>query len=571
MYFMTRADWSARPPDNLHPPVASNQGVKIHYLGDWFIEIPHFRCQEQMRAVQNQHMDDNGWADIGYNLAVCQHGVVFEGRGKNAQNAANGNETLNRNHFAVLVFTAKNGYSGVTQACITGIQDAIAYLRRHGAGWEIAGHRDGYSTECPGNLLYGHVLNGTLDPGVLWDGGTHIVKAGETLGTISLQYNVPKAYIIKANGMTTDTVVAGQRLDIPARGVPFGDTVPPDTGTEFTPFPGTEWFKSQPHSPIITAMGQRLVAEGCGRYSTGPGPQWSEKDRESYKAWQIKLGFSGTNADGWPGATSWEQLRVPYVGVTPSPVEIEPFPGIEWFKSSPVSPIVTAMGERLVAEGCGVYTQGPGPAWSDADRASYKKWQEKLGYTGADADGWPGQSSWYALRVHKTTPAGYEPYPGAEWFKSSPVSPIVTAMGERLVAEGCGVYTQGPGPAWSDADRASYKKWQEKLGYTGADADGWPGRVTWDRLKVPRVSTGNYEAFPGTSWFQNAPYHPLVTKMGERLVAEGCSEYEHGPGPQWTDADRASYRKWQQKLGYTGTAADGWPGPTSWDRLRVPK
>jgi hypothetical protein len=67
------------------------------------------------------------------------------------------------------------------------------------------------------------------------------------------------------------------------------------------------------------------------------------------------------------------------------------------------------------------------------------------------------------------------------------------------------------------------------------------------------------------------PNSPIVTVMGERLVAEGCGEYEEGPRPQWTEADRASYRNWQQKLGYTGPDADGWPGPTSWEELKVPK
>nr|WP_243741292.1 peptidoglycan-binding protein [Streptomyces sp. 8K308] len=470
--------------------MATNQGVKIHYLGDTYTEIEHYRCAGQMKLVQDFHMNSNGWADIGYNFAVCQHGYVFEGRGLNAQNAANGNTALNRNHFAVLVFTAKRWFGGtphISQACITGIQDVIAYLRRHGAGWEIAGHRDGYRTECPGDLLYNLVLNGTLDPGVLWDGGTHIVTAGETIDSISLDYNVPEGYIIEVNNLSAPyTVRVGQRLEIPARGMPLGEEPPPDNTFEFQPFPGTEWFRSRPHHPIIRAMGERLVARGCGRYPTGPGPQWTDADRESYRAWQRMLGFTGDDADGWPGATSWDQLAVPFISVLPLPV-------------------------------------------------------------------------------------GYEPFPGAEWFRGAPNSAIVTAMGRRLVEEGCGEYTSGPGPQWTATDQASYRNWQLKLGYAGVDADGWPGEASWARLEVPRTSTGEYQAFPGTEWFHDAPYSPIVTAMGQRLVAEGCSEYEHGPGPQWTEVDRDSYRLWQLKLGYSGTDADGWPGPSSWAQLRVPR
>lgn len=82
----------------------------------------------------------------------------------------------------------------------------------------------------------------------------------------------------------------------------------------------------------------------------------------------------------------------------------------------------------------------------------------------------------------------YQPFPGAEWFRKKPKSAIVTAMGKRLVAVGCSAYASGPGPQWTEADRLSYAKWQRKLGYTGAAADGWPGAKSWAALKVPYSS-----------------------------------------------------------------------------------
>ncbi|MFJ7069211.1 peptidoglycan-binding protein [Streptomyces sp. NPDC101115] len=97
---------------------------------------------------------------------------------------------------------------------------------------------------------------------------------------------------------------------------PGGGTPPKTPGTKppaYEPFPGTEWFKRHPRSPIVEAMGRRLVAEGCGRYRVGPGPQWTDADRQSYAAWQRKLGYRGSDADGWPGPTSWARLRVPNV------------------------------------------------------------------------------------------------------------------------------------------------------------------------------------------------------------------------------------------------------------------
>ncbi|MGW4030261.1 peptidoglycan-binding protein [Streptomyces sp. NPDC004838] len=86
---------------------------------------------------------------------------------------------------------------------------------------------------------------------------------------------------------------------------------PPGT-PRHQPFPGTAFFTGRPSSPIVTAMGRRLIAEGCSAYTVGPSPRWSEADRRSYAKWQRKLGFSGSDADGWPGRASWNALKVPY-------------------------------------------------------------------------------------------------------------------------------------------------------------------------------------------------------------------------------------------------------------------
>jgi hypothetical protein len=86
-----------------------------------------------------------------------------------------------------------------------------------------------------------------------------------------------------------------------------------------------------------------------------------------------------------------------------------------------------------------------------------------------------------------TSAPRYQPFPGASFFTGRTSSPVITAMGRRLVAEGCSSYVAGPGPRWTDADRRSYTAWQRKLGFRGSDADGVPGRKSWDALKVPHT------------------------------------------------------------------------------------
>jgi len=83
---------------------------------------------------------------------------------------------------------------------------------------------------------------------------------------------------------------------------------------KWEPFPGASFFRSGRRSPIIAAMHKRLVAEGCDRYqSSANADVWGSGDERSYAAWQRKLGYSGTGADGIPGKTSWDRLHVPNV------------------------------------------------------------------------------------------------------------------------------------------------------------------------------------------------------------------------------------------------------------------
>lgn len=118
------------------------------------------------------------------------------------------------------------------------------------------------------------------------------------------------------------------------------------------------------------------------------------------------------------------------------------------------------------------------------------------------------------------------------------------------------------------------RKWKAK--YLGWSSDYCGRPLPLAPTKAPETpttkpATKGSEPFPGETFFKNQPNSPIITAMGKRLVTEGCSEYAKGPGPRWGEADRKSYAKWQRKLGYTGKAADGWPGKTSWDKLKVPK
>lgn len=75
-------------------------------------------------------------------------------------------------------------------------------------------------------------------------------------------------------------------------------------------------------------------------------------------------------------------------------------------------------------------------------------------------------------------------------------------------------------------------------------------------------------AFPGAYYFRAGAKNQYVTMLGRQLVKKGYGRfYRVGPGPQWTAIDRAAVRAFQKAQGWTGSDADGYPGPQTWKRL----
>lgn len=172
MQFVPRAEWGAAQPRSALRTIGGTQGVKIHYEGthvpaDLAGPDQHHHCAARVRAIQAGHLANHaeGYVDIAYTAVVCPHGSVFEGRGAHRQTAANGNGALNRGHYAVCAMLGDSGLTEPTEAMLTGLRDAVDWLRRDGgAGPEIRGHRDGYATSCPGEPLYAWVRAGAPRP-----------------------------------------------------------------------------------------------------------------------------------------------------------------------------------------------------------------------------------------------------------------------------------------------------------------------------------------------------------------------------------------------------------------------
>ncbi|MET7511589.1 N-acetylmuramoyl-L-alanine amidase [Streptomyces albidoflavus] len=145
----------------------------------------NYTCAEApsvIRGIYRYHTQSSGWRDLGYNFMVDKCGTVYEGRAGGVDKAVLGAHTLgfNSNSTGIAVL---GSYSSVKppKAAVDAVAKLTAWkLGLSGANPKgkvtltsggsnlyakgkkvslhvISGHRDGYSTECPGTRLYGQL------------------------------------------------------------------------------------------------------------------------------------------------------------------------------------------------------------------------------------------------------------------------------------------------------------------------------------------------------------------------------------------------------------------------------
>jgi hypothetical protein len=135
-------------------------------------------------GIARYHRDTNGWNDIGYNFLVDKYGQIFEGRAGGIDQAVVGAQAQGWNSSSTGI-ACLGSFTSVTNTPEG--MDAVARLigwkltihgvpvqgtvvltsiggaeNKYPAGSQatfqrIGGHRDGCSTACPGNALYGQL------------------------------------------------------------------------------------------------------------------------------------------------------------------------------------------------------------------------------------------------------------------------------------------------------------------------------------------------------------------------------------------------------------------------------
>ncbi len=127
---------------------------------------------------------------------------------------------------------------------------------------------------------------------------------------------------------------------------------------------------------------------------------------------------------------------------------------------------------------------------------------------------------------------------------------------------------------WTDYTRAYYLAYEQARPHTRKQATpyaywSYSKRYTAYRYKaLTAASSGAPARYPGRAAFGPGVRGPYVTTLGKMLVERGAKRfYAQGPGPVWGEADRKATQAFQLAQGWRGAAADGLPGPLTWEYL----
>lgn len=241
----------------------------------------------------------------------------------------------------------------------------------------------------------------------------------------------------------------------------------------------SDW-KSDPRGVDWTKMRARISKILAGKPNATPMSEWTDgKD------------------DG-----DAEQPQQPGPPEQPQPSDPDAFPGASKFGPGANNSHVTRLGQMLVKRGGGrFYTEGPGPRWGDADRDATKAFQRAQGWTGSDADGIPGPSTWQLLvkGQGKSIPAVTAPpvklpvvslVNVVDAFRRDPSAPQGKAshpndlkpVEAALVKLGFMGKTYASDGAAGTTTVAAYNAFRRSIGMKGADATGDPGRQSLGTL-----------------------------------------------------------------------------------------
>ncbi|MGI8905641.1 MAG: N-acetylmuramoyl-L-alanine amidase [Candidatus Sumerlaeaceae bacterium] len=181
-----RPCWGARAPSGTISQMSSlNRAIVHHTAGNEFNTSGYEASKANVRAIQNLHMDTNGWTDIGYHYLVDKFGYIFEGRsgaqGSLPRGAHDGTNT-NSFGFNCMGYFHPTVNNVPTAAMLDSLYNVIAW--RMPGGWQPYGspgtygplgnsvgyvdsHRRVKATACPGDNIHNPYIGNDVNSGTI--------------------------------------------------------------------------------------------------------------------------------------------------------------------------------------------------------------------------------------------------------------------------------------------------------------------------------------------------------------------------------------------------------------------
>ena len=113
-------------------------------------------AKETVEQIHNFHINNNGWAGIGYHFYIRKDGTIYKGRDEKYAGA----HCENYNSVSLGICLEGNfEIEKPTEKQIQSVTDLVKYLRKKYGNFKLVGHKDLNATACPGQYLYSQLLS----------------------------------------------------------------------------------------------------------------------------------------------------------------------------------------------------------------------------------------------------------------------------------------------------------------------------------------------------------------------------------------------------------------------------
>ena len=155
---ISRKEWDARSPEIIDYVAFPLDMVVIHHTASPFCKT-RTGCIELVQNIQNYHIDQVDYGDIGYNFLIGGDGNVYEGRGWHKHGA----HTYGYNGKSVGIAFIGNFKSTLpSDQSLQAAKDLIACgveLGELSDDYKLYGAKQFSATESPGAELYNRIRN----------------------------------------------------------------------------------------------------------------------------------------------------------------------------------------------------------------------------------------------------------------------------------------------------------------------------------------------------------------------------------------------------------------------------